>query len=216
MKLVQKIGQLFFTAMSHKVYDTGLYGFVTPLIWKYKTKDILESYQNNISKNHLEIGVGTGFLIKHSKPEVTDFRLTLMDLNSNCLKKSNHRLSIFNPELIQQDILKPFQGCEDRFDSIGMNYVLHCVDGDFKRKSIVFDHVYASLTGGGIFFGATLLTEGTERNLASILLMKLLSSLCIFTNGSDSLNDFSIALKERFSIVEISVHGSAVVWRAVK
>lgn len=216
MRLVQKIGQLFFTTMSHTIYDTGLYRFVTPYIWKYQTQDILNNYKKNISKNHLEIGVGTGFLIKHSQPQNTVFRLTLMDLNKNCLKKSHDRLSIYNPTLIQQDILKPFQGHENAYDSIGMNYVLHCVDGDIKRKSIVFDHVYASLTHGGVFFGATLLHEGVERSLSSRLLMNILNRLCIFTNKNDRFNDFSEALKQRFSRVDISVQGSAVIWRAVK
>lgn len=216
MNLVQKIGQLFFTTMSHTIYDAGLYRFITPYIWKYKTSKIVEHYKSNLSSNHLEIGVGTGFLIKQSLSKSTTFRLTLMDLNRNCLKKSNDRLSMFSPQLIQQDILQPFQGCEEKFDSIGMNYVLHCVEGDFKTKSIVFDHVHASLNDEGVFFGSTLLTEGIQRNLASRILMKILNSLCIFRNSNDSFTDFSIALKNRFNSVDISVQGSAVIWRAVK
>lgn len=214
--IVQKVGQLFFTTMSHKLYDFGLYRFITTYFWKYKTEEILDSYRKNVSNNHLEIGVGTGFLIKHSIPPNDEFNLTIMDLNRACLRKSGVRLSAYNPKQIQQNILAPFNELNEKFDSVGMNYVIHCVKGDSASKALIFDHVHGALTKGGTFFGATLLARGVQRNLASKLLMRLLNVLCIFSNEDDSLDDLSYFLKEKFSDVQITVKGSAMVWKAIK
>ncbi len=117
MDLKQRIGQLFFSTMSHKLYDTGLYRVVTPYFWQCKTDTLLSSYKRNLANNHLEIGVGTGFLIKESAPVSSGFRLTLMDLNEACLRKSARTLAKYKPNLYQQNILEPFEECTQKFDS---------------------------------------------------------------------------------------------------
>ena len=41
-------------------------------------------YQEHISLNHLEVGVGTGYFLQHCRFKGTP-RIALMDLNQNCL-----------------------------------------------------------------------------------------------------------------------------------
>ena len=211
-----RIRQFFFSIMSHKIYDFGLYRFVSTYIWKYDSQKIIKSYKQNVSNNHLEIGVGTGYLIKNSIEPRESLTLTLMDLNESCLKKSAIELISYSPYQIKQNILEPFANTKNTYDSIGMNYVLHCVQGDFKSKGIVFDHVYSALSDGGVFFGATILTEGVNNSFSAKILIYILNMLCIFSNNKDSFKDFSDSLNKQFMNVEINKSGSVVYWKAQK
>ena len=211
-----KLGQLFFSTMSHKVYDFGLYKIITPYFWQCPTEKLLNNYRRNLSKNHLEIGVGTAFCIENTWTHAKNARLALMDLNSTCLAKSADRLAEFTPLTYRQNILEPIIQKIEKFDSIGMNYVLHCIEGDIKKKSIAFEHIKSLLNDGGVYFGTTLLTQGVKRSVLSRILMKLLNWLCIFNNANDSFEDLSVALKGSFNHVKIDIHGSAVIFSAVK
>lgn len=216
MTINQTFGQLFFTSMSHSLYDLFVYRLVTPYVWRCQTEIVIDNYHRNLSDNHLEIGVGTGYLIKESEPHTRHLKLSLMDLNKRCVEKSAKRLSEYSPTLYQQDILQPFEIGEKRFDSIGLNFVMHCVPGDFKSKGVAFKHVYDALKNGGVFFGATVLHDGVKRSVLSRLVMKALNVLTIFHNSQDNLDDFKVAIEAVFDLVEIEVVGSTVLWRATK
>lgn len=216
MHPTQKIAQLIFSTMSHRFYDFIVYRFISPYIWQCDTESIVKRYRQNLSNNHMEVGVGTGFLIKRSKPACQQFSLTLMDFNKSCLFKSADYLHEYHPDLQLQNILEPFQQNRKHYDSIGMNYMLHCVPGNFVTKAVVFDHVYNALNHGGVFFGMTLLNKGSHRNTLSKMLMKCLNTFRIFTNQNDNLDDFVTALRQRFNNAEISIQGSAVIWKAIK
>ena len=216
MKRKQKIGQLFFSTMNHIFYDVVVYGFISPVFWKYNSGSILTSYHQAVTGNHLEIGVGTGYLLAKSTSQPNIKLLSLMDLNKHCLEKSARRLAKFKPDTFIQDITQPFSGFNKRVDSVGINFVLHCVPGDFKSKDVVFDHVCAVLNTGGTFFGSTLLSHGVKRTWSAKMLMRILNGLGIFFNQDDDLDDFSRGLRKRFANAEITTQGAVVIWRAVK
>jgi hypothetical protein len=50
------------------------------------------------------------------------------------------------------------------FDSISLNYLLHCLPGNLASKSIVFERVKPLLGDGGVIFGSTILGEGVRHN----------------------------------------------------
>jgi len=214
-------GQFFFSTMSHSLYDAFVYRLVTPFIWGCETRYVLQRYEQDLSSNHLEIGVGTGYLLDQCHVSTDELALSLMDLNERCLQKSTKRLSKYSPDIYVQDILKPLKVNKKRFSSIALNFVLHCVPGGFdlqspKSKSIAFSHIYDALETGGVFFGATVLHRGVNRTLSSKVAMKALNHLTIFHNKQDQLSDFRDAIESYFDVVELEVVGSIVFWRAFK
>lgn len=210
------LGQLFFSAMSHYLYDVGLYQFVTPYIWRCPTRRLLDNYVENISHNHLEIGVGSGYFLKRTLCADYLQRLVLLDLNRQCLKKSAKRLIEFRPRKCHHNILLPLEETSERHTSVGMNYVLHCIPGDFLANRKIFAHIHSALEDNGVFFGATLLTRPWCSGLWSWLLMGCLNGVGIFHNRDHTLADLRHALGSVFRDVELSVVGNAAVFRAVK
>lgn len=211
-----RLGQLFFSIMSHRFYDVGLYRFVTPRIWRCATAQLMDNYVENISNNHLEIGVGSGYFLEHTLcPEYLQ-RLVLLDLNQRCLSKSAKRLKAFEPQMRHHDILMPFAQEEAKVASVGMNYVLHCIPGSFRSNERIFTHIHSLLEDGGVLFGATLLKQPASKGIVSWLFMKLLNTVGIFNNSEQTLLDLEQVLGATFSEVQLSIVGCAVVFRAVK
>ncbi len=210
------LGQLYFSTMSHHLYDLGLYRLVSPFIWRCPTQQLMDNYVENISPNHLEIGVGSGYFLTQTLCEDFLRRLVLLDLNSRCLEKSVKRLREFAPCKLQQNILMPFDQAQVKHSSVGMNYVLHCIPGSFRTNQRIFAHVHSVLEDGGVFFGATLLPHPVRDNFVSWLFMKLLNAVGIFRNAEHCLADLQHTLESTFRDVELSVVGSAAIFRAVK
>ncbi|NKB98870.1 MAG: methyltransferase domain-containing protein [Pseudomonadales bacterium] len=213
------LGQMFFSIMSHSLYDVGLYRFVTPYIWRCPTSRLMDNYVENISAHHLEIGVGSGYFLKRTM--CADFvkRLVLADMNLNCLRKSAKRLRMSTPRICHHNILQPFSPLpleRAKFSSVAMNYVLHCIPGTLSGNQHVFQHVHDLLREGGVFFGATLIQQPVHQGIASWLFMKLLNAVGIFQNGQHTSAELQQALASRFRKVEISMVGNAAVFRAVK
>lgn len=214
-----KLGQWFFSIMSHSLYDLGLYRLVTPYFWRCPTERLMDSYLENISANHLEIGVGSGYFLERTL--CADFlsRIVLLDLNRNCLRKSAKRLQAFAPTLCHHNILEPLvavAGVHEKFSSVAMNYVLHCIPGSFEGNVRIFKHVHDVLHDGGVFFGATLIQKPLRQGFASFLLMRLLNAVGIFHNRQHLIDELRQGLECHFREVDISMVGNAAVFRAVK
>ena len=43
--------------------------------------------------------------------------------------------------MYRRNVLEPIFLEGERFDSIGLNYLLHCIPGIIESKSVVFDHL---------------------------------------------------------------------------
>jgi len=211
-----RLGQLFFSIMSHRLYDTGLYRFVTGSIWRCPTDRLLDGYADNVTHNHLEVGVGSGYFLDRTLCADAMRRLVLVDLNRRCLAKSAARLKLYDPDTLQHDIRQPLPGNLPGFASVGMNYVLHCIPGSFAGNHRIFRNVHSALEEGGVFFGATLLPQEAHDGIAAWLFMRLLNRVGIFSNNQHCLEELQGSLKSLFSEVEVSVVGCAILFRAVK
>ena len=100
------------------------------------------------------------------------------------------------------------------FDSISLNYVLHCLPGTMAEKAAVFDHLRPLLKPGGVIFGSTLLAEGVTRNLLARRLMAVYNRNGIFCNTADSLSALESALRNRFDEVGLRTAGCAALFWA--
>jgi hypothetical protein len=196
-------------------YDVWVHGISDRLAWKVDPPKLIELYSSHVSKNHLEIGVGTSLhLDKCADPGFQ--RLALGDLNPHVLAKSARRLKRYNPETITLNVFEPFS-LNQQFDSVSTTYLLHCIPGKgFSEKSIAFDHIHAALREGGTYFGATVVSKGAEKNAFARLLMSILNKQGVFNNTLDSASELETELKKRFSKVDIEICGCVAIFVAKK
>ncbi len=70
-------------------------------------------------------------------------------------------------------MLEPIDYQGGKFDSLGMNLLLHCLPGTMVEKACAFDHLLPLLNPGATVFGATILQGDVPRNAAARGLMKV-------------------------------------------
>lgn len=206
--------QQYFNKLSLFFYDALLYGVISKYAWGCSIGRLDAHYRKHISANHLEVGVGTGFLLKRA-PLADTARLGLMDLSANCLAKTLPKVARYRPETYVQNILEPVAHVVAPFDSIGINYVLHCVPGSLDRKSIALTHLAALLTPNGRLFGTTVLSEGVHKNPLARPFMWLMNALGVFNNRRDNAQALENYLRAHFEVLEWSVVGVTAIF-AVK
>lgn len=202
-------GHAFYTRRSLAVYDLAILGYFSRLAWRCPAARVLAHYDRHVSANHLDVGVGTGyFLDRCAFPSPPDHpRLVLLDLSTACLEAASKRVARFAPEVIEANVLRPISYDGPRFDSVGLNYLLHCLPGDMASKAVALDHLIALANPGATVFGATLLHDGVPRNWFARKVMARNNAHGIFTNTSDSLDGLRSAISERLSGSSIDVVG---------
>ena len=208
-------GHAIYSKATLTLYDFLVLGVSNRWIWQCPTSVLLTWYRTHLSLNHLDIGVGTGFFLYHGLSQHQD-RIVLVDLNHNCLEVTARRIKRYKPKCYQRNALDPLELDEKAFDSIGLNYLLHCLPGDISDKGVVFDHAYEYLKPGGRVFGSTLLQGGVDRSILARRLMKLYNTKGIFFNQHDSLDALKTTLANRFRASDVKVVGCAALFWASK
>ncbi len=199
-------GQAIYSKKVLSVYDFWVLGVSNKYFWKCSTKLISDQFEALVSPNHLDVGVGSGYYLKHFLPRTTQ-RIALLDLNKNSLDTTAKAINHFNPGVYCRDVLEPLELNTEKFDSVSVNYLLHCLPGDLIEKSIIFKHLKGYMNEGAVLFGSTILGKDIEQNFFAKKLMNFYNSKGIFNNKNDELESLITTLNEYFSEVKIEVVG---------
>ncbi|MFK7778048.1 MAG: class I SAM-dependent methyltransferase [Gimesia sp.] len=208
-------GQAVYSKKMLSIYDLWVLGISNHLIWKCRTKKILGWLNQSLTANHLDVGVGTGYYLDRCSFPTPEIRLGLLDLNRNSLEATANRVNRYTPELYQVDILQSLPQQSQRFDSVSLNYLLHCLPGDLASKAVLFDHLESWLNPGTIISGSTILSAGVPRGLAARRLMQFYNQKQIFSNTADGLDELQSQLTSRYTDVKINVIGCVALFRAI-
>lgn len=176
-----------FVSSSIKFYDFLVNDINCNYAWRCNKSNIFNLYKNNIKSNHLEIGPGSGyFLMQNDNLKIRN--LYLMDINQPILNESkkNLELKYSNTQVINHDIFKKPIKIEN-LESVGINYVLHCVPGNLEYK---FENLLKNLPTNVNIFGATVINDSDKQTSLSQAELYFLNSKGIFNNNQDYSEDF--------------------------
>ena len=205
-------GHAVYTKRFLRIYDVLVLQFLTRFAYRTPSSRILEHYDAHVSANHLDIAVGTGFFLERCTFPSDSPRLAVMDINPNSLEVARPRLARYKPEVYRANVLGPIEIDAAKFDSAGMNYLLHCLPGDIRSKAVVFEHVKPLLKPGGVIFGATMLFGGVHVTPWARSLMNRLNKRGVMTNKQDDLDGLRWALSQHLSDATVEVVGTAALF----
>ena len=195
------------------MYDWLFINQILPRVYGCQNRDILELYNEHVSANHLDVGVGTGYFLDHCRFPTINPRVGLMDLNPNSLEISSRRLQRYSPETYLRNVLEPIHIDTPKFDSVGLFNLLPCLPGNMKSKKVVFEHLKSCLNPGGVVFGSTILYKGIKRGALAALFMDFANRRRIISNREDDLEGLNSALNELFAKSSIKLVGCiALFW----
>ncbi|NTV09443.1 MAG: class I SAM-dependent methyltransferase [Zoogloea sp.] len=207
-------GHAVYTRKSLALYDFLVLGVSNHLLWKCPTSCLEQHYNRHLTANHLEVGVGTGYFLDRCRFPSRMPRIALMDLNAHSMEFASRRIERYKPRTYRRNVLESVSIDAPKFDSVGINYLLHCLPGSIASKAVVFDHLKALMNPGAVIFGSTLLQGGVPRNWFARRLMAVYNRLGIFSNTKDDLDGLKHALDQRFQDVSVEVVGCAALFSA--
>jgi ubiquinone/menaquinone biosynthesis C-methylase UbiE len=206
-------GQAVYTPGFLKVYDLLVLRFNGHLAWRCGPGPLVRMYDEHVSVRHLDIGVGSGYFLDKCRFPVQRPEITLMDLNPHSLDAAADRISRYQPKKHLANALEPFGLPTGAFDSVGLNWLLHCIPGDMTAKGAVFDHCKAVLAPGGAVFGSTVLTGGVPQTWFSRWMLDQLNDKNeSFSNRDDDLETLESQLDQRFDDTQVDVVGSVAIF----
>lgn len=207
-------GQAIYNRGLLAVYDVAVLGLSCRVLWRCPKAEMLAAYDRNVGARHLELGVGTGFFLDRCRFPDAQPKITLVDLNPNSLHVCAKRIARYRPETVQANVLEPLPVPAGAYDSVGMNFLLHCVPGDWPGKGAVFANAAAALRPGGRVFGSTILSAGVPVNPLGRVFMRLYNRTGIFHNAGDDLDGLRGQLTEHFADHRLSIRGCVALFEA--
>ena len=200
-------GASVYSSTTLAFYDFVVYGFNAPLLWRVKPDHLLDWYNRHVSDTHLDIGVGTGYFLDKCHFPGPSPEICLMDLNENSLRVTAKRISRYSPQTVSGDALQPLPFKDNRFSSVGLNFLLHCMPGDFSYKAGLFDNVARCMAPEGVIFGSTILNLQKNMNWMAKRVFSTFNRRGIFCNQADSPDALRRELEKRFTDVHIDMKG---------
>lgn len=195
------------------LYDLYVVYLSNNLAWRCHRNRMTALYDELIGQRHLDVGPGTGWYLAHARKPAGG-QVTLMDLNANSLESARARLAESQPSTVVADVLEPLPDGLGPFDSIGANYLFHCVPGTWAEKGVAFGHLTERLAPGGAVFGGTILGRDVHHNAVGRRLMGIYNDKGIFHNSEDDLAGLEHVLGEHFADVTVEVVGTVALFRA--
>lgn len=201
-------GAAVYSKPALSLYDLYVLGFSNTFAWQCPSRLILDFYNEHISGRHLDVGVGTGYFLDKCKFPIPHPTIALADLNANSLRFTAKRLQRYHPTTHLANVLQQLRLEPANFDSIAINFLLHCLPGHLLSKGSVFGNLKPLLNpDGGVIFGTTVLGTGVKRNFLAKGLMRAYNSIRIFCNSEDNASDLEYVLKDEFRDYSIHVAG---------
>uniref|UniRef100_UPI003F49697D class I SAM-dependent methyltransferase n=1 Tax=Nocardia suismassiliense TaxID=2077092 RepID=UPI003F49697D len=197
------------------IYDLWVIRLSNRYGWRCPAGVMLKMYRENLGARHLEIGPGSGWYLANT-PVPATAAITLMDLNPAPLAYVRRRLEALGCEVrtVVGNVLEPVPAeAGSGFDSIGLNFVLHCVPGDFAAKGVAFTHLVRVLDDDGVLFGSTILDQRPS-TLFGRALSAAYRRVGAFNNHGDTRPGLEAALAAAFRVYSITEVGDICLFTA--
>ena len=81
-----EVGQAFYTKQTLSIYNFVVLDVSNRFLWECLTEHLLEQYNQWVTNNHLDVGVGTGYFLDQCQFGSPPHRIVLMELNSKVLE----------------------------------------------------------------------------------------------------------------------------------
>ena len=209
-------GQAIYNKRTLAAYDFWVLGVSNRWVWKCPTGKILRHFNQHISANHLDVGVGTGYFMDRCTFPSNSPRVALMDMNESSLLASEKRIQRYMPSLYQRNILQKIDFDGKKFESISLNYVLHCLPGDMSYKCSSIDYLLELVVDGGVIFGSTILSSGVPVSGTAKRLMAIYNAQKTFTNVEDSYEKLETQLQKRLKRLSMKTYGCVALFSGYK
>lgn len=196
-----------------RLYDYFVLRFTSPYAWGCTASELRAMYRKNISPDHAEVGVGSGYFLAAEQDRTDWTALSLIDPNTSALEYVTRRLRTTATTPHVADILVRESLPKRQFRSVAANYVLHCLPDDRAAKRTAIANLAGITSDDGTLFGATVLGDA-RHNVLGRALMHGCNALGVFGNRHDTEQGLRQDLGRHFGRVEVECRNRVAMFSA--
>lgn len=94
-----------YNSLMLELYDFAILKLSSLLFWRCQSAQFITLYRSHVSRRHLEVGVGTGYLLKRAVFPSHWVQLHILDSNPQVLRHASQYLSRYNPTVVLCDLM---------------------------------------------------------------------------------------------------------------
>ncbi|WP_018504963.1 class I SAM-dependent methyltransferase [Parafrankia discariae] len=209
-------GQAAYNRWVLAAYDIGVLGISNRFVWRCPTERLRRLYDGHASARHLDIGVGTGYYLDKARWPTPNPAVTLVDLNENALRTASTRIRRFAPRTAVHNALEPVGELPGApFDSVGVNYLLHCMPGDLEIKTgQLLTSIRPAMSPQAVLFGSTILATAAKLSRPARTLLAFYNRKGVFHNVDDHAEALDRALGAAFANHRVELIGGVATFVA--
>lgn len=197
-----------------EMYDFLVLKTSSVLVWRCQTSQLINLYRTYVSRRHLEVGVGTGYLLRKAAFPSHWVQLHILDCNPKVLQHAYYRLSRYSPIPILCDLMADDWPALPQKHSIGMNYVWHALEGDLQSRGQVFGRLAQYLVPNGVLFGSSIVGIHPQMSSLGQRFSQHWLSHGLFNNRGDCPATLEVILKKYFTEVTVWQEGQVMLFVA--
>ena len=197
-----------------ELYDLLILRLSSTVIWRCSTAHLILLYSHHLSRRHLELGVGTGYLLQHGVFPSHSIDLLLLDCNPRVLRHALRRLARYAPKGLALDLMQPKWPDLPKQQSIGLNYVWHGLQGTPEQRGALFGRLAQLLMSDGVLFGATVRGVHPQMSALARLASQRWLDGRLFNNQGDTPERLTEYLSRYFAEVSVWLQGEVILFVA--
>lgn len=199
-----------YNSLMLELYDFAILKLSSLLFWRCQSAQFITLYRSHVSRRHLEVGVGTGYLLKRAVFPSHWVQLYILDSNPQVLRHASQYLSRYNPTVVLCDLMSNDWPALPQQQSIGMNYVWHALEGTDEARAQVFGRLADYLTNDGVLFGSSVVGIHKAMPKLSQTVSRHWLQAGLFNNQGDNTTCLQRALDAYFDDVHIWQQGQVM------
>lgn len=197
-----------------ELYDLLILRLSSTLVWRCPTAQLVLVYSHHLSRRHLEVGVGTGYLLQHGVFPSHSVTLLLADCSTTVVRHALRRLVRYQPQAIILDVMQADWPDLPKQQSIGLNYVWHALQGTLEQRGALLGRLASLLTDDGVLFGATVRGIHPQMSRLATYASRRWLAAGLFNNQYDTPEFLADYLRRYFTEVEVWLRGEVILFIA--
>ncbi|MFA9202710.1 MAG: hypothetical protein ACEQSD_01775 [Flavobacteriales bacterium] len=197
-----------------ELYDLVILRLSSTLVWRCPTAQLVLVYSHYLSRRHLEVGVGTGYLLQHGVFPSHSVTLLLADCSTTVVRHALRRLVRYQPKAVVFDLMQADWPDLPKQQSIGINYVWHGLQGTPEQRGALLGRLANLLTDDGVLFGATVRGIHPQMSRLATYASRRWLTAGLFNNQYDTPELLADYLRRYFTEVEVWLRGEVILFIA--
>ena len=209
----QKVqGYDYYTPGTLRIYDLYVLGFNNRFVWRCPTYKLRALFARLATPRHCDIGVGSGYFLKHQQAKAPFERLHLVDASAATIERVRRMLP--DPAITSDctDVSKGMSEIPEPVTSVSLNYLFHCMAGPVDNKEAVLAGLKNIAVPGAAVFGSTIVNDPKYQGRLARRVLAAFNKKGIFDTSDDSAENICKMLNRHMDKVHTTMCGSVLIF----